>query len=327
NKIKFVLKTWAQKDVFFPGLSIPTAGLVAVLSDAASDDTWIDEYLCLNATVRNATKVKDGLKLTEPDSGVIWPVNIPDDKVRNVSLSHNFTLVATVTIEEAPSGNTPLLIAVLANTEPTHTMGILYTANKTWETISKGETKPTTESGTWELKKEYQVALMLQGNKSSVYVDGNSLGEEEAPLTDETPLELLYFCFGACDMKNSPMTVKDVFLYNRPLNPTEMSAIKERIPVPTRAPEPQVKIAPDPIAPAVSAVSGAPAVPAVPAVSAVPAVPAAPVAPAVPAVPAGNEGTAREKGDGGANGDAGSVYGSGLLPLLLLLGLWGFATA
>ncbi|PWV04342.1 putative trans-sialidase, Group II [Trypanosoma cruzi] len=231
KKIESVLSTWAQNDAFFSSLSIPTAGLVAVLSNAsASDDTWNDEYLFLNATVTNAKKVEDGFQLTEPDSRVIWSVNTPDDNVRHVSLSHNFTLVATVTIEKAPSEEAPLLGAILGDTNSPHTMGILYTANKTWETIFKYETKTTTESGTWELKKEYQVALMLQGNKSSVYVDGKSLGEEEALLTSGMPLELAGFCIGACGMKNSPVTVKNVFLYNRPLNPTEMTAIKDRNP-------------------------------------------------------------------------------------------------
>ncbi|RNC36065.1 trans-sialidase-like protein [Trypanosoma cruzi] len=238
STINFVLKTWAKKDAFFSSLSIPTAGLVAVLSDAASDDTWIDEYLCLNATVTpNAKKVEDGFQLTEPDSRVIWSVNTPDDNVRHVSLSHNFTLVATVTIEEAPSGNTPLLTATLADNNSNHTMGLSYTANKTWETGLKGETKPTTESRPWEPKKEHQVALMLQGNKASVYIDGELLGEEEAPLTGEAPLELVRFCFGAYDQKegheqDSHVTVKNVFLYNRPLNFTEMAAIKDRRHIP-----------------------------------------------------------------------------------------------
>ncbi|RNC42179.1 trans-sialidase, partial [Trypanosoma cruzi] len=76
STINSVLKSWAQKDAFFSKLTIPTAGLVAVLSNALSGgDTWIDEYLCLNATVTNAKKVRYGFQLTEPDSGVIWPVN------------------------------------------------------------------------------------------------------------------------------------------------------------------------------------------------------------------------------------------------------------
>ncbi|KAF8294972.1 putative trans-sialidase, Group II [Trypanosoma cruzi] len=353
KKIESVLSTWSQKDIFFSSFSIPTAGLVAVLSNAsASDGTWNDEYLCLNATVRNATKVKDGFQLTEPDSGVMWPVNIPDDNVRHVSLSHNFTLVASVTIEEAPSEKT-LLAAVLAKTETPYIMRLSYTADNKWETMFEGETK--TRTSIWEPKKEHQVALMLQGNKASVYIDGESLGEEEAPLKGETPLELFGFCFGACDLgdygdggdeeeeesqedspkEDSPkkigkkphVTVTNVFLYNRPLNPTEMRAIKDRIPVSTRAPEPQVKIAPKPVAPAAPAVPGPREVPAAPGRTTVGRTANTQHAPAERLTSAGNEGTAREKGDGGANGDDGSAYGRELLPLLLLLGLWGFATA
>ncbi|KAF5216931.1 Concanavalin A-like lectin/glucanases superfamily [Trypanosoma cruzi] len=346
KEIESVLGTWAQKDVFFSSFSIPTAGLVAVFSNAsATDDTWNDEHLCLNATVTNAVKVKDGFQLTESNSRAIWPVNILDDKVRHVSLSHNFTVVASVTIEEAPSGNTPLLDAVLGDAEPEYFMRLSYTADNKWETIFKGKTKPTTESRHWVPKKEHQVALMLQGNKASVYIDGESLGEGEVPLTGETPLGLFGFCFGACDTvdgdggddeekpikkeigKKPRVTVTNVFLYNRPLNSTEMRAIKDRIPVPKRAPEPQVKIAPKPVAPALPAVPGPEKIPAEPGRTTVGRTANTQHAPAERLTSAGNEGTAREKGDGGANGDDGSAYGRELLPLLLLLGLWGFATA
>ncbi|RNC41404.1 trans-sialidase [Trypanosoma cruzi] len=120
---------------------------------------------------------------------------------------------------------------------------------------------------------------MLQGNKASVYIDGELLGEEEALSTDGRPIDVADFCFGACDFdddesstkkkpsKKPRVMVKNFFLYNRPLNSTAMTAIKERKPVPKRAPEPQVKIAPKPAAPAVSVVPGpeknsaAPAVP------------------------------------------------------------------
>ncbi|PWU83739.1 putative trans-sialidase, Group II [Trypanosoma cruzi] len=293
KEIESVLSTWAQKDVFFSGLSIPTAGLVAVFSNALSGgDTWIDEYLCLNATVTNATKVKDGFQLTEPDSRVMWPVNTRDNNVRHVFLSHDFTLVASVTIEEAPSWNTPLLTAVLVDTWIPYIMRLSYTADNKWETIFKYE--KITKSGTWVPKKEHQVALMLQGNKVSVYIDGESLGEEEALSTDEKPPDVLRFCFGACDFddggeeKPSPketgkkprVTVTNVFMYNRPLNSTEMSAIKDRKPVPKREPESRVR----------EALEGA---------------------------------AAREH----ATVVGLTCAGSGLLPLLLLLVLWGFAAA
>ncbi|ESS63147.1 trans-sialidase [Trypanosoma cruzi Dm28c] len=322
KEIESALSTWAQKDVFFSKLSIPTAGLVAVLSGASSDDTWSDEYLCLNATVTNAKKVKDGLKFTEPDSGVIWPVNIPDDNVRHISLSHNFTLVASVTIEGTPSEDAHLLGAIFGDTNSSHTMGVLYTANNKWETIFKGETKPTTKSDNWESGKEYQVALMLQSNKSSIYIDGKSLGEEEVPLTGEKPLELVSFCFGACGMKNFPVTVTNVFLYNRPLNPTEMTAIKDRKPVPKRAPEPQAGGVSQIIASAVSGPEKNSAAQAVPVTS------------DPHAFEEVSEGEAAKRNTSRTE-DVQFVVpevslnsaGSGLLPLLLLLGLWGFAAA
>ncbi|KAF5216386.1 hypothetical protein ECC02_010862 [Trypanosoma cruzi] len=282
STIKSVLSTWAKKDAFFSKLAIPTAGLVAVLSDTASNGTWIDEYLCLNATVTKGRKVEDGLKLTESNSGVIWFVNIPDDNVRHISLSHNFTLVASVTIEEAPSNNTPLLTATLANNNSNHTMGVSYTADNKWGKMFEDNTK--TQSSTWEPKKEHQVALMLQGQKASVYIDGRLLGEEEVPLKGETPLELFWFCFGACDEdagQKTKVTVTNVFLYNRPLNSTEMRAIKDKAHTLNGSGEALVGWA---------ALKGA---------------------------------SAREH----AAVVGLTSAGSGLLPLLLLLGLWGFAAA
>ncbi|KAF5217326.1 hypothetical protein ECC02_009799 [Trypanosoma cruzi] len=304
STINSVLKTWAQKDAFFSSLSIPTAGLVAVLSDTASGDTWYDEYLCLNATVRNATKVKDGFQLTEPSSRVSWSVNTRINNVRHISLSHNFTLVASVIIEEAPSNNTPLLTATLANNNSNHTMGVSYTADNKWGKMFEDNTK--TQSSTWEPKKEHQVALMLQGQKASVYIDGKSLGEEEVPLKGETPLELFWFCFGACGEDAGQKTnvkVKNVFLYNRPLNSTEMRAIKDRKPVPTRAPEPQVEGMAT--TEHVAAVHG-------------------PVE-----LPSALGSTTVERATTAEHAAAVSFTsaGSGLLPLLLLLGLWGFAAA
>ncbi|EKF28864.1 trans-sialidase, putative, partial [Trypanosoma cruzi marinkellei] len=174
SAIKSVLSNWVQKDIFFSSLSMPTACLVAVLSDAANNDTWNDEYLCLNATVMNAKKVKYELQLTGFESRAIRPVDTRGDKVRHVFLSHKCEVVASVTIEEAPSGNTPLLTAMLANTASNLAMERSCSHNKKWEMAFEGTT--TTQSGSWERKKEYQVVLMLQGNKASVYIDGQSLG-------------------------------------------------------------------------------------------------------------------------------------------------------
>ncbi|EKF32190.1 trans-sialidase, putative, partial [Trypanosoma cruzi marinkellei] len=211
-------------------------------------------------------------------------------------------------------------------------MGLFYTANNKWETMSTGRTKPTAESSTWELGKEHQVALMLQGNKTSVYIDGRSLGEEEVPLSGEKPLELFGLCFGACNVdgyvevtsreemgKKPRVMVKNVFLYDRPLNSTEMQAIKDRVPVPARAPEPQVGDAPKTIETAVSAAPGPGKAPAAPA-----GVTTAGITANTEHAPAGNTTFAGNEGKGGETGVASSAHVRGLLPLLLLLGLWGF---
>ncbi|EKG02237.1 trans-sialidase, putative [Trypanosoma cruzi] len=242
KEIESVLSTWVQKDIFFSRLSTPTAGLVAVLSGASSDDTWNDEYLCLHATVTNAVKYSDGLQLTGLESRAIWPVNTRGGEVRHVSLSHYFTLVASVTIEETPSESTSPLTAMLADTEPNHTVGLSHSHNKKWETMVKGKT--TTSCSAWEPRKEYQLALMLQGNKAFVDVDGKSLGEGEVPLTGERPPDVLRVCFGACGGHESHVTVTDAFLHNRPLNSTAMRALKDRVPAPTReaAPTPPEEI-------------------------------------------------------------------------------------
>ncbi|RNF15778.1 trans-sialidase, partial [Trypanosoma cruzi] len=53
DTINSVVSTWALMDIFFSGLSIPTDGLVASLSDSATSDTWIDMYHCVNAADRS----------------------------------------------------------------------------------------------------------------------------------------------------------------------------------------------------------------------------------------------------------------------------------
>ncbi|RNC36111.1 Sialidase 85-1.3 [Trypanosoma cruzi] len=181
---------------------------------------------------RNAVKDNDRLQVTGLESRAIWPVNTRGDKVRHVFLSHDSTLVASVTIEETPSGSTPRLTAMLAHTASNHTMGLSCSHKKKWETAFGGKT--TTRSSNREPRKEHQLALMLQGNRASVHIDGRSLGEEEVLLTGQRPPEVLRFCFGACGGHESHVTLTDVFPYSRPLNSTAMRAPKDSVPAPTR---------------------------------------------------------------------------------------------
>ncbi|EKF98120.1 trans-sialidase, putative [Trypanosoma cruzi] len=81
--------------------------------------------------------------------------------------------------------------------------------------------------------KEYQVAIMLQdGNKGSVYVDGMSVGSLATLPTPEVrgaEIADFYFVGGEDeeDKKSSSVTVKNVFLYNRPLGADELRMVKK----------------------------------------------------------------------------------------------------
>ncbi|EKF32764.1 trans-sialidase, putative [Trypanosoma cruzi marinkellei] len=223
NKIKSVLSTWAKLDAFFLKLSIPTAGLVGFLSNAANGETWIDKYRCVDATVTNAAKVDNGFKFTGPSSGATWPVNSREDNNHYGFVNLDFTLVAMVTIHQVPNVSTPLLGASLGDSKGTKFIGLSYGANGAWETVFNGRKK--SPDSNWELEREYLVALMLQGgNKGFVYVDGALLGSSETmPPIKTLGHEITHFYFGGGEGDNgSNVTVTNVLLYNRLLDVGEI---------------------------------------------------------------------------------------------------------
>ncbi|ESL05389.1 trans-sialidase, partial [Trypanosoma rangeli SC58] len=175
--ITSVLETWAKLDASLSNSSVPTAGLVGFLSDASGDGTWNDAYRCVDATVTNATKVAEGFKFTGSESYAMWPVNMRGYHSVHGFVDYAFTLVATVTIDEVPKESAPLLGASLEDNENLKFVRLSYTTEKQWETTFKGTA--TRSEITWEVGKQYQVALVLQGNKGSVYVDGVLVGSSD----------------------------------------------------------------------------------------------------------------------------------------------------
>ncbi|EKF38904.1 trans-sialidase, putative [Trypanosoma cruzi marinkellei] len=230
NTIRFVLSTWAQLDASFSAMSIPTAGLVGVLSNAASDDeTWMDDYRCVNATVKYATKVENGFEFLEPGSGAIWPVNSRKDNGLYTFVNRDFTLVATVIIHWAPKTSTSLLGASLGDGSGKKIIGLSYSPDSKWGTVFDGKTTP--QASTWEPEKEYQVALILQnGHRGFVYVDNELVGSSETiPTPEERGDVISHFYIGGDEGgSGSSMTVTNVFLYNYPLSDAELRKVKKR---------------------------------------------------------------------------------------------------
>ncbi|EKG01099.1 trans-sialidase, putative, partial [Trypanosoma cruzi] len=215
-----------------------TDGLVGFLSGSFSDNTWRDEYLGVNATVKNgATEAR------EPSDGVTfhgawaeWPVGEQGENQLYHFANYNFTLVATVSIDGEPTeGNIPLLGVkrMKGDSENTVLLGLSYNKEKKWMLQCGDGTKSEGLSSTGEPEtKRHVVILLRHGNQSSAYVDGQPVGAQCALGSTETQ-EISHFYIGgdggsAANKEKREdvfLTVTNVLLYNRPLNENEISVL------------------------------------------------------------------------------------------------------
>ncbi|EKF38862.1 trans-sialidase, putative, partial [Trypanosoma cruzi marinkellei] len=162
QRVKDVLKTWKEVDVRVSKLcpsqshagDRPTVtpcssnfnitdGLVGFFSDNFFGKTWKDEYLGVNATVRDgtaaATVAAVAAAATKASEGVTfrgawaeWPVGKQGENQLYHFANYNFTLVATVSIDGEPKGDTPIpLMGVKLNDdEKTVLLGLSYKKKK-----------------------------------------------------------------------------------------------------------------------------------------------------------------------------------------------------
>ncbi|EKF27526.1 trans-sialidase, putative, partial [Trypanosoma cruzi marinkellei] len=102
----------------------------------------------------------------------------------------------------------------------------------------------------WKINKTYHVVLKMHDGVGSVYVDGKSLLSLTLPRSfDEGQGEASHFYFGAYDEQLSGgkihATVANVFLYNRPLNDTEIGYLNAtRVPLPVTEMKPSTATSP-----------------------------------------------------------------------------------
>ncbi|KAF8290368.1 putative trans-sialidase, Group IV [Trypanosoma cruzi] len=263
--IRHALDTWAAKDNALSrqcgsmasgaalsrgncSVPIPTAGLVGHLADRLRGDKWEDEYLGVNAVVRGAAKkAPSGLTFEGRSAGAEWPV---DKQWPNRPLhfaNYGFTLAATVSIHEVPKGITPLMGLKKMRTKTL--LGLSYDNNMEWSVVHGSYQSYFAK---WELDKTYHVVLKMHDGVGSVYVDGTPLWNMRLRNSFNEGLDAVsHFYFGAYDEQLSSgkihATVANVFLYNRPLNETEIGALnanKVTIPPPERKPVPAAATSP-----------------------------------------------------------------------------------
>ncbi|RNC36953.1 putative trans-sialidase, partial [Trypanosoma cruzi] len=226
-----------------------TDGLVGFLSGNFSGNTWRDEYLGVNATV----KKKDGATLhggetgaTKTSDGVMfrgtwaeWPVGSQGENQLYHFANYNFTLVATVSIDGVPEeGDThiPLMGARLDGEGEKKIFELSYNKEKKWQVLCSDET-PKHQSRDWEAKKQHVIILLRNGNQGSAYVDGQPVsGDAQCDLKNTKDKKISHFYIGGdggakadSEVQDVSVTVTNVLLYNRPLNDDEISALNAKL--------------------------------------------------------------------------------------------------
>ncbi|RNC41012.1 amastigote surface protein 4, partial [Trypanosoma cruzi] len=212
-----------------------TEGLVGFLSGNFSDGTWKDEYLGVNATVNKkegSASTEKGVTFTGRGAWAEWPVGKQEENQLYHFANHNFTLVATVSIDGEPTkeGSIPLMGAKMDDDDKTVLLGLSYDKeNKRAVLCSGGKTRE--HSSTWESQTQYQVAIVLQnGAQGSAYVDGEHVGNVQCELGNTDSKGISHFYIGwdgvnAGSKEEVSVTVRNVLLYNRPLTFEEIDAL------------------------------------------------------------------------------------------------------
>ncbi|KAF8289564.1 putative trans-sialidase, Group VI [Trypanosoma cruzi] len=226
---------------------IPTDGLVGFLSGNFSENTWRDEYLGVNATVKNneegnkATMTSEGVKFT--GAWAQWPVGEQGENQLYHFANYNFTLVATVSIDKVPEEGSPIpLMGVKINDdEKTVLLGLSYNnKEKKWK-LPCGKEADKELSSTSEETTHHVVILLRNGNQGSAYVDGQPvLGNAQCDLKNAKDKKISHFYIGgdgnsagdAGSEEDVSVTVTNVLLYNRPLSTAEINVLNTKLSIP-----------------------------------------------------------------------------------------------
>ncbi|EAN96495.1 putative trans-sialidase, Group V [Trypanosoma cruzi] len=268
QRVKDVLATWKKVDETVSKLCLSSAeesastgnarsttvkitdGLVGFLSGNFSGNTWKDEYLGVNATVKKkdegaakntedtgATKTSDGVKFQ--GAWAEWPVGEQGENQLYHFANYNFTLVATVSIDGEPEeGGSPIpLMGVKMNDSgKTVLLGLSYNDEKKWKLLCGSGPNSGGQSVTLATETTHHVVLVVRNStQGSAYVDGKQVGGDEAcALENMDSRAVSHFYIGGgggsaggagSEEEEMSVTVTNVLLYNRPLSSEEIGAL------------------------------------------------------------------------------------------------------
>ncbi|RNC36408.1 putative trans-sialidase, partial [Trypanosoma cruzi] len=275
KRVKEVLATWKKVDETVSKLCLSSAeedapsenacsntvkitdGLIGFLSGNFSNDTWMDEYLGVNATVKKkdeatedagetddtgATKTSDGVKFT--GAWAEWPVGSQGENQLYHFANYNFTLVATVSIHGVPQEGSPIPVmgVRLSREGEKKTFELSYNdKEKKWQLLCSGGNSED-QSRTLATDTTHHVVILLRnGTQGSAYVDGKPvLGDAQCDLINTKDKKISHFYIGGDGGAKSDsgsrggvsVTVTNVLLYNRPLDDNEITALNTKLSIP-----------------------------------------------------------------------------------------------
>ncbi|ESS55766.1 trans-sialidase [Trypanosoma cruzi Dm28c] len=228
-----------------------TDGLVGFLSDNFSGNTWRDEYLGVNATVRKkdgatedkgATKTSDGVKFT--GAWAEWPVGSQGENQLYHFANYNFTLVATVSIDGVPQEGSPipLMGARWEGQGENKVFGLSYDSEKKRIVFCGGGTNTEDKSVNLATETTHHVAIVLRnGTQGSAYVNAQRVGGDVSCALENKDSEAVSHFYiggdgnsagGAGRQEELSVTVTNVLLYNRPLSTAEITALNpNKVPI------------------------------------------------------------------------------------------------
>ncbi|RNC37908.1 trans-sialidase [Trypanosoma cruzi] len=254
KRVKEVVATWNKVDQSVSQLCPPSAekdrptendcsgvkttdGLVGLLSGNFSGNTWMDEYLGVNATVSNnegaAKATLHACGVAFKGAWVEWPVGRQGENQLYHFANHNFTLVATVSIDKVPAkeGLIPLMGVKMNDAENPVLLGLSYNKETKWKLLQSGG-KTEELSGTWETDAKCQVAIVLQnGKQGSIHVNGKLVcGDAQCELKNTDINVVSHFCVGGDGDKTGSnegvsVTVTNFLLCNCPLDGNGINAL------------------------------------------------------------------------------------------------------
>ncbi|RNC40310.1 sialidase-like protein [Trypanosoma cruzi] len=256
ERVKEVVKTWKDLDSALQCCSssssgtvdvrkkgmcngpVPTNRLVGFLSGNSTVTEWRDEYLGVNAKVRNGKRsVSNGL--TFQGSWAEWPVGDMGQTVPYYFTNNEFALVATVSIHEVPkedSSPVPLIGVRMNDTSSTVLFGLSYTHEKKWLAIP-GKSAASQFVDGWEPNRTYQVLLQMDYDYWTIVVDKEEIDHKSYDKNLFNSHRISHFYIGGDSKHQSAtdghVTVTNVMLYNERLldhKLDELHASKVNIP-------------------------------------------------------------------------------------------------